>query len=177
MPPPKPASEMVSREVGSWVTRRGIQDSLPQARTSRVIYFEVMPRPRAAPTAADTGVEDRVGAALRLWAMCAFTRCPAARAAHRLSSPARTEAAMIRDNWRAFSPGVVGWEPRTPSRSSMADCASRMVPPPIVPTSMEGIDTAIWRLPLLLLVGLRISIVGQRRNDKQLPGRLTSSWS
>lgn len=30
------------------------------------IYFEVIERPRAAPTAADTGVEDRVGAALRL---------------------------------------------------------------------------------------------------------------
>jgi hypothetical protein len=44
--------------------------------TSHVVfvYLEVMERPRAAPTAADTGVEDRVGAALRLWAMCALTR-------------------------------------------------------------------------------------------------------
>jgi hypothetical protein len=38
------------------------------------IYLEVMERPRAAPTADDTGVEDRVGAALRLCAMCALTR-------------------------------------------------------------------------------------------------------
>lgn len=34
-----------------------------------ISYLEVMDRPRAAPTAADTGVDDLVGAALRLWAM------------------------------------------------------------------------------------------------------------
>lgn len=56
----------------------------------------------------------------------------------------------MRDSCRAFSPGVVGWDPRTPSISSMADCASRMVPPPMVPTSIEGIETAIWRFPLQL---------------------------
>lgn len=105
----------------------------------------------AAPTAADTGVADRVGAAgPRLWAICARTRCPAASAEHRLSSPARTAAATIRASRRAFSPGSVGWEPRTPSRSSIADCPSRMVPPPMVPTSMDGIETAICRLPLML---------------------------
>lgn len=38
------------------------------------VYLEVMERPRVALTAEDTGVEDRVGAALRLWAMCALTR-------------------------------------------------------------------------------------------------------
>jgi hypothetical protein len=39
-----------------------------------IVYLEVMERPRVALTAEDTGVEDRVGAALRLWAMCALTR-------------------------------------------------------------------------------------------------------
>lgn len=118
---------------------------LPQIHSEEDIV-----NPRAALTAAETGVEVRVVAALRLCAMCALTRWPAASAEHKLSSPARTAAATIRASCRALSPGLVGWEPRTPSISSMADCASRIVPPPIVPTSMEGIDTAIWRLPLRL---------------------------
>lgn len=69
-----------------------------------VVYFEfVMFNPRAAPTAAETGVADRVGAALgaplpRLWAMWARTRWPAASAEHRLSSPASTAAPTIRAN-------------------------------------------------------------------------------
>lgn len=48
----------------------------PRKRVGRVIivYLEVMERPRAAPTAEETGVEDRVGAALRLCAMWALTR-------------------------------------------------------------------------------------------------------
>jgi hypothetical protein len=32
----------------------------------------------------------------------------------------------------------------------MADWGSRMVPPPMVPTSIEGIETEIWRLPFTL---------------------------
>ena len=32
----------------------------------------------------------------------------------------------------------------------MADWASRIVPPPMVPTSMEGMETEIWRLPSTL---------------------------
>lgn len=32
----------------------------------------------------------------------------------------------------------------------MADCGSRIVPPPMVPTSIEGIETEIWRLPFTL---------------------------
>lgn len=107
----------------------------------------------AAPTAVDTGVDDRVGTVLRLCAMCALTRWPAARAEHRLSSPASTAAATIRASWRALSPGLVGWEPRTPSSSSIADCASRIVPPPMVPTSMDGIETEICRFPLTLRGG------------------------
>lgn len=43
----------------------------------------------------------------------------------------------------------------------MLDWASRIVPPPIVPTSMLGIETEIWRLPLLLLlVSQRIQGLG-----------------
>ena len=101
-------------------------------------------------TAAETGVVDLVGTALRLCAMCALTKCPAASALHKLSSPARTPAAIILASCRALSPGFVGCAPRTPSISSIDDCASRMVPPPIVPTSIEGMETLIWRFPLLL---------------------------
>lgn len=86
--------------------------------------------------AVDAGVE-------RLCAMCALTRCPAARAAHRESSPARTAPPMIRASRREFSPGVVGCEPRTPSMSSIAPWGSRIVPPPNVPTSMDGMETEI----------------------------------
>lgn len=67
-----------------------------------VILNPALDRAAAAPTAAETGVEERVGAvlgaALRLCAMCAWTRCPAARAAHKLSSPAKTPAATMRAN-------------------------------------------------------------------------------
>lgn len=59
-------------------------------------------------TAAETGVALRVGAALLLCAICALTKCPAARALHKLSSPARTAAATIRASRREFSPGSVG---------------------------------------------------------------------
>lgn len=104
----------------------------------------------AAFKAADTGVLDRVGTALLLCAMCAETRCPAASALHRLSSPARTLAATIRASRRALSPGFVGCAPLTPRRSRQALWGSRTVPPPIVPTSIQGIETEIWRLPLKL---------------------------
>ncbi len=104
----------------------------------------------AALSAAETGVLDLVGTLLRLCAICALTRCPAARALQRLSSPASTLAATIRANCRALSPGWVGCAPRTPRRSRQALWGSRTVPPPMVPTSMEGMDTAICRLPLEL---------------------------
>ena len=96
----------------------------------------------------ETGVVDLVFAELRLCAMCARTRCPAASALFKLSSPARTLAAMIRASFWEFPPGLVGWEPLSPRRSNIALCGSRTVPPPIVPTSIQGIDTLIWRLPL-----------------------------
>ena len=67
------------------------------------------------------GVLDLDGAAERLCAMCALTKCPAARAEQSESSPARVAAPMTRARRRALSPGLVGWEPRTPRRSSMAD--------------------------------------------------------
>lgn len=97
----------------------------------------------AALRAADTGVVDLVGAWLLLCAICALTRWPAASAPQRLSSPARTLAATILASRRAFSPGWVGWAPLTPSRSRQALCGSRTVPPPMVPTSIEGIETDI----------------------------------
>lgn len=62
----------------------------------------------AALTATDTGVVDLVGTWLLLCAMCAWTRWPAASALQRLSSPARTLAAIILASRRAFSPGWVG---------------------------------------------------------------------
>lgn len=73
-----------------------------------------------------------VGACDLLCIMCDFTRCPAASAAQRESSPAKTEAATMHANRLAFSllleysgkgetyPGWVGCGPRTPRRSSMA---------------------------------------------------------
>lgn len=50
----------------------------------------------AALSAAETGVLDLVGTLLRLCAICALTKCPAASALQRLSSPANTLAATIR---------------------------------------------------------------------------------
>lgn len=75
-----------------------------------------------------TGVVGMLGAGVgalegtwdRLCAIWACTRWPAARAEQRDNSPASTAAAIMRDNWRAFSPGVVMFGPRTPKRSSMA---------------------------------------------------------
>lgn len=101
---PSEASLMVSYSTVEVETEKAV---LPPINVD--VYLEdVMDSPRVAPTAAETGVADRVGAALRLWAMCALTRCPAASAEHRLSSPARTAAATIRASWRALSPGLVG---------------------------------------------------------------------
>jgi len=66
------------------------------------------------------GVLTLVAGALLLCCMCALTRWPAARALHRDNSPASTPAATMRANLRALSPGFVGWDPLTPSRSSIA---------------------------------------------------------
>lgn len=102
------------------------------------------------------GVVEREGAALRLCCMCALTRWPAAKALHRDNSPAKVAAPMMRAKRRALSPGFVGCEPRTPSISSMALWGSRIVPPPRVPTSREGIDTEICSAPLRLEVVSKI---------------------
>ena len=99
---------------------------------------------------AGAGVGAREGTLLLLCAMCALTRWPAHRALLSDSSPARTPAAMTRASCLALSPGDVGCAPRTPRRSSIADWGSRMVPPPIVPTSIEGMETEIWRFPFTL---------------------------
>jgi len=46
----------------------------------------------------------------------------------------------------------------------MAAWGSRMVPPPMVPTSMEGMETEIWRFPLRLRKSVSIaSVVINRR--------------
>lgn len=50
-----------------------------------------------------------------LWVMWLLTRCPAARAAIRESSPASTVPQTTRASWRAFSPGSLELEPWTPS--------------------------------------------------------------
>lgn len=50
-----------------------------------------------------------------LWVMWLLTRCPAARAAIRESSPASTVPHTTRASWRAFSPGSLELEPWTPS--------------------------------------------------------------
>jgi hypothetical protein len=99
---------------------------------------------------AGAGVGARLGTLLLLCAMCALTRCPAHNALLSDSSPASTPAAMTLASCLALSPGDVGCAPRTPSRSSIADWGSRIVPPPMVPTSIEGMLTLIWRLPLTL---------------------------
>jgi hypothetical protein len=88
----------------------------------------------------------------RLWAMCARMRCPAARALRRESSPAITAAAMTDASVCAFFPGWEGWAPFTPRRSKQPCCGARTVPPPTVPTSMQGMETVIRRSspPLVL---------------------------
>jgi hypothetical protein len=118
----------------------------------RVAFPLVLPEGRPVPGplvngVSGAGVVALVGGADRLNRMWALTRWPAASALHSDSSAARTAAAMMRARRRAFSPGVV-WGPRTPSRSSMALWGSRMVPPPSVPTSRDGIETVICRAPL-----------------------------
>jgi hypothetical protein len=100
-----------------------------------------------------------LGAALLLWAICARTRWPAASAAFRLNSPARTVVAMMRASCLALSPGCVGCGPRTPRRSSIAAWGSRMVPPPMVPTSMEGMETEMCRLPPWLKNTIQLAFV------------------
>lgn len=122
--------------------RRDSDDYLFALSAAAGVVMPVIIRP-----AGGAGVLDRVGGADLLCAMCAWTRCPAASALHSDNSPANTVAATIRERRRAFSPGVMGWAPRTPSMSSMADWGSRIVPPPRVPTSIEGIETEICREP------------------------------
>ena len=88
----------------------------------------------------------------RLCTKWARTRWPAASALIRDNSPAMTAEAMMRASCCAFLPGSVGCAPLTPSISSIAPCGARTVPPPIVPTSIQGIDTVIRRsLPLFVL--------------------------
>lgn len=86
-----------------------------------------------------------VGGALLFKEICARMRWPAANADMRDSSPAMTDAAMRRASLRALWPGDVEFAPRIPSISKTAPCGARTVPPPTVPTSMEGIEQVISR--------------------------------
>ena len=103
-----------------------------------------------------------------LWVMWLCTRCPAARADIRDSSPARTVAQTTLANWRALSPGPVRLAPCTPSiynghayglihtliggvnththcTCRQDCCGARLVPPPTVPSSIEGMVQLIYR--------------------------------
>ncbi len=88
----------------------------------------------------------------RLCCICALMRCPAARALIKESSPAMTAAAMMRARREAFSPGDARFAPRIPSMSRTACWGARTVPPPTVPTSMEGMVTEIRRSSSLLVL-------------------------
>mmetsp|Transcript_17910 Transcript_17910/g.39715 ORF Transcript_17910/g.39715 Transcript_17910/m.39715 type:complete len:242 (+) Transcript_17910:347-1072(+) len=80
--------------------------------------------------------------------MCDATSWLAARAAMRLSSPASTADPTICASLRALSPGTEPGPlaaPRTPQMSRQPACAGRWVPPPTVPTSMEGMVTLTCR--------------------------------
>lgn len=68
-----------------------------------------------------------------------LTRWPALRADMRESSPASTVPQMIRARVLAFSPGFSRCGPWTPNILRQAAWAGRIVPPPTVPTSREGI--------------------------------------
>lgn len=70
-------------------------------------------------------------------------RCPAAKAPISDSSPAITDAHIILANLCAFAPGSTWFAPFTPSSSSIALCGDRTVPPPTVPTSIDGIEQLI----------------------------------
>lgn len=94
----------------------------------------------------------------RLWARCARTRWPAASALMSESSPAMTAAAMMRASCCEFWPGLVGCAPLMPSISRTAPCGARMVPPPTVPTSIDGIDTVINKSSPLLVLSIHVSL-------------------
>ena len=82
----------------------------------------------------------------RLCVMCAWTSVLAAKAAKRDNSPAIVAAATTVANFLAFSPGVLP-PPLHPIACKQAACASRLVPPPTVPTSKLGIVQEIHKSP------------------------------
>ena len=80
-----------------------------------------------------------------------FTRWPAARADINDNSPANTVAHTIWASCLAFSPGVSELLPLHPSICKHADWALNIVPPPTVPTSIQGIVQVIYKSPLPLI--------------------------
>ena len=134
-----------------------------------------------------------------------LTRCPAASADMRLSSPARTVPQTILSkfnlrsikfgchmgmlgnylaSWLAFSPGKEGWGPFTPSISRHADCAGSTVPPPTVPTWIKPmfLARAILTTILTSILGMeqvmyRSSPVGPQGSIKVIQLELPTFWA
>eukprot|EP00967_Tisochrysis_lutea_P132551 scaffold231562_cov28-Tisochrysis_lutea.AAC.1 len=75
----------------------------------------------------------------RIFSKWARIRWPAESAESSDSSPARTAPATIVASSRALEPGSFGAAPATPSISRQARCGRKIVPPPTVPTSIDGI--------------------------------------
>mmetsp|Transcript_12201 Transcript_12201/g.34424 ORF Transcript_12201/g.34424 Transcript_12201/m.34424 type:complete len:238 (-) Transcript_12201:703-1416(-) len=63
------------------------------------------------------------------------------------SSPARTLAATTRASFLELPPGASVWLPDMPRRRRAARWEGRWVPPPTVPTSMDGMETEQYMLP------------------------------
>lgn len=100
--------------------------------------------------------DSAIGPFARLWIRWLWTRWPAASAEHSDSSPAITVAQMIRASCCAFAPGVSAFAPCTPRIFRHADCAGNDVPPPTVPTSMQGIVTDMYKsFPSFMLMSAR----------------------
>merc|ERR1712232_523584 len=85
------------------------------------------------------------GCGLRLCCICAWTSVLAASAASKLNSPAIVATATTCASLRAFPQGMS--PPPFPIAFRQAACAGNEVPPPTVPTSIEGIVQLIQRSP------------------------------
>lgn len=121
---------------------------------------------------------------LRLCVMCARMRSPAASALIKLSSPAITALATMRASCWAFWPGCVGCAPLMPRRLRTPPWGARTVPPPTVPTSIEGMVTVIRRSRSLFTLSENMSASFSRQFWKvthaSIPVRhieLSTTWA
>mmetsp|Transcript_35788 Transcript_35788/g.83528 ORF Transcript_35788/g.83528 Transcript_35788/m.83528 type:complete len:308 (+) Transcript_35788:566-1489(+) len=96
-------------------------------------------------SASEDGAPAGVADGLRLCCRCALSRWPAESADMSESSPAMTVAATTVASSRELAPGLSREAPATPSIPRHALCGARMVPPPTVPTSIDGIVHEMWR--------------------------------